>query len=123
MTDTSRLFCSLALIVALTLGSIPAQAKQRPVEEQIANLGAGEKIRVLLANGEIVKGRLGAVAPDQFTLEPRDVSKGTAHVVKFSEVRSVKQEGGMSRGAKLGITVGLIAGGCLTFLFIVAAHT
>ncbi len=119
MTDTLRPFSSMALIVALTLGSIPAHAKPRPVEEQVASLGAGEKIRVLLTNGEIVRGRLGAVAPDQFTLEPPNVSKGTPRVVKFSDARSVKQDRGMSKGVK----IGLIVGGCLVALAMVGSHT
>lgn len=88
-----RITATCALI-ALTLTAItPALAAEKTVAEQAAKRKPGQKIKVKLNSGEILKGRMGSVTADQFTVQPRDAALGTARTVPFTEAQSVKADG------------------------------
>jgi hypothetical protein len=93
---------SCALIALLILGTIPAAAAERTVAEQVAKLNVGRKIKVKLNGGKTLKGRMGPSTAGQFTLEPRNVSQGTAREVRFDEALSVKPDG-LTSGQKWAI--------------------
>jgi hypothetical protein len=95
------------LIAALITGAVPAAAAGPAVAEQIAKLKAGRRVTVALKSGETLKGRLGAVAADQFTLEPANPAYGVARMVRFDEARSVKPDG-LTMGAKVAIVVAIV---------------
>ena len=93
---------SCALIALLVHGTIPAAAAELTVAEQVAKLNVGRKIKVKLNGGETLKGRMGSSTAGQFTLEPRNVSRGTVRVVRFNEALSVKPDG-LTSGQKWAI--------------------
>jgi hypothetical protein len=80
------------LIAVLAIEAISAAAAQSAVREQIAKFKHGRKIKVELNSGSILKGRLGTLEPDQFTLEANGLTASEAEI-RFDEVRSVKPDG------------------------------
>lgn len=93
------------LITLLTCAVIPA-ASQPTVAEEVGTLKAGQKIKVELLSGEILKGRMDSVTADQFTV---DLSAGPpvpARVIRFDEVRSARRDG-LSTGKKWAIFGGV----------------
>jgi len=94
-----RITASCFLVALLLLEAVPAApAADLTVAEQATKLKVGRKIKVELASGETVKGRMGSSTAGQLTLEPRS-SQGTARVVRFTEARSVKADG-LTKGQK-----------------------
>src|SRR5262245_21485916 len=81
------------LIAVLAIGAMPAAAAPSGVREQIAKFKHGRKIKVELFSGSILKGRLGTVGPDQFTLEAANGLSSSESKIRFDEVRSVKPDG------------------------------
>ena len=67
--------------------------------EQVARVKSGRKVDVKLSSGETLKGRMGLIAADRFTLEPSDSTKGSARVIRFSEAKTVKAAG-LTNGRK-----------------------
>ena len=94
------------LIAVLAMGATPAPAAELTVEKQVAKLKHGRKIKVELNSGERLKGRMGAVSADQFTLEPGSTAQGTARTIRFGEARSVSPDG-MTTGEKWAIFGGV----------------
>jgi hypothetical protein len=87
------------LITLLTIGVVPAFAADVPISEQAARVKSGRKVDVKLSSEETLKGRMGLIAADQFTLEPSDSTKGSARVIRLSEAKTVKAEG-LTKGRK-----------------------
>jgi hypothetical protein len=94
-------------IILLVMGTAPCSAADLTVAEQVAKLKDGRKITVKLNNGEILKGRMGSVTTDRFSLEPPNKSHGTARLIPFDEVHSVKPDG-LKTWQKSVIVVGVI---------------
>ena len=81
--------------VADTDSSSEASAAQRPTLKELVNrIQAGSQVEVRLLNQERIRGRLGEVSAETFSVQ---VAKGnqidTRHLA-FSDVKSVKQLGG-----------------------------
>jgi hypothetical protein len=82
------------ILIALTLlKPVPSSAAEKTVAEQVAKLTLGRKIKVTLNSGETLKGRMGSVTADRFSLEPRNAAQGAPRVVPFTEAQSVKPDG------------------------------
>jgi hypothetical protein len=94
-------------IILLVMGTAPSSAADLTVAEQVAKLKDGRKIKVKLNSGEILKGRMGSVTTDRFSLEPPSKSHGTARAISFDEAQSVKSDG-LKTWQKSVITVGVI---------------
>lgn len=87
-----RMATSCILIPMLTITSPPLFAAELPVAVQAARIKQGRKIDVKLSSGEVLKGRMGLIESDQFTLEPRN-TPGNSRVIRFSEATTVKASG------------------------------
>jgi hypothetical protein len=94
-------------IILLVMGTAPCSGADLTVSKQVAKLKDGRKIKVKLNSGEILKGRLGSVSTDRFSLEPSSKSHGTARVIPFDEAQSVKPDG-LKTWQKSVIIVGII---------------
>jgi hypothetical protein len=84
--------------------SLSRQAAERTVAEQVGKLKHGQKIKVNLNSGDLLKGRMGSVGADTFTFEP--AGKGAVREVAFKNVQTVKPDG-LNVGQKLLIVVGV----------------
>ena len=90
-----------------------AQAQQTPqvakVRKEVEKRGAGEKsrVKIKLTSGTEVKGYISKIEEASFTVT--DKKSGQAKTISFAEVRKV-QGPGLSKGAKIGIAVGVTAG-------------
>ena len=108
-----RTLTGYILITLLAGGVIPA-SPQPTVAEQVARLKAGQKIKVELISGEILKGRMDSVTADQFTMELNGKPPGPARVIRFDEVRTAKRDG-LTAGKKwaifgvIWIAIGIVA--------------
>ncbi|MDQ6758834.1 MAG: hypothetical protein M3Z32_03075 [Acidobacteriota bacterium] len=60
-----------------------------PVQDCVTRWTSGRRIELVLTTNEKVTGRLGAVEPDHFVLQP-DHRGGAQREFRFAEVRSVK---------------------------------
>lgn len=108
---------ALAVIVSGVGSMAQAQAppdKARSVQEQVRKIGIGESsvLRVRLKNGTDLRGYLGGIENDSFTITDQG-RKATP--VAYGDVRSLKVNGkGMSTGTKIligvGIGVAIVAG-------------
>src|SRR5262245_33405366 len=83
------------LILGILLGDSPSASAKSTVAEQVARIESGRKITVKLKTDEIVKGRMGNVAPDQFSVK----TDHSERQIRFVEVESVKPDG-LTRGEK-----------------------
>jgi hypothetical protein len=108
-----RATIACVLITLLTCGVIPASS-QPTVAEQVASLKAGQKIKVELLSGEILKGRMDSVTADQLTMELSGQPPGSARVIRFDEVRTARHDG-LSTGKKwaifgvIWVVIGIVA--------------
>jgi hypothetical protein len=96
-----RATTACVLITLLSCGVVPAWS-QPMVAEQVARLKAGQKIKVELISGEILKGRMDSVTADRFTMEPSSKPPVPARVIRFDEVRTASRDG-LSAGKKWAI--------------------
>jgi hypothetical protein len=91
------------------------------VKDQVRKRGIGEKSRVKanLANGTEVKGYVSKIEETSF-----DVTEKTGHTVTiaYADVRNIRGPG-LSKGAKIGIGVGVAVGGLAIIVAILYAHT
>ena len=90
----------ITVLVALALlcpGLLPATPA---VQRALANWSQGQRIEVVLNNGQRSVGRLGTVETDSFVLNP-DSKSGAARVLRVDEVRSISAK--MTTAKKCGI--------------------
>ncbi len=95
---------------ALARASVKDEAKAiEKIKAKIAKLGVGEKARaqIKLRNGQKIKGFVSSTGDDNFTFTERD--SGQIKTVAYADVIEVKKPG-LSKGAKIGIAVGIGAG-------------
>jgi len=90
------------LIALLTVGAVSASAADLTIVQQATKLKTGRKIKVALKSGESLKGRMGLVMADQFTVESGGMAPVAVRVVRFDEARSVKPDG-LTKGEKWAI--------------------
>jgi small nuclear ribonucleoprotein (snRNP)-like protein len=101
------------LIALLSIGAFPAAASEPTIAEQVARLKVDRKVRVKLKTGEILKGRMASVAPDQFTVNLTD--HASAQIVRFDDAQSVKPDGLSAKykwiivGAVVWVAIGIIS--------------
>ncbi len=105
----------LLALAALLLPATPAFAAEVPIAEQVAKLKPGQRIKVELVTGEVLKGKLDTSAPQQFKVIP-SATPATPREVQFSEVRTIKPDG-LSNGVKW-----VIAGGTAMLVVGLAAR-
>jgi hypothetical protein len=128
MTAIARLFrpIALTLVVTVTTTSFAHAAKHVATPMDAATLhqkltarGIGKSVRVTNVDGTETKGTLVSIGEDSFQVTPKNatqpISIPNAQVTKFAN-------GDLSKGAKIGIGVG-IAVGILLILGVISAHT
>ena len=74
------------LILALV---IPAEARERTPLEQARRIDRGSKVVVKMNDKQILRGRLGEVSQDHFTLEPLVPGSWSNREVLFQDVRKI----------------------------------
>ena len=110
---------SLSLIALLlhTAYAMPARARNyadeetSPVERvktQVAKRGVGKKVTVKLRNGTKLKGHITKIGADNFDLT--DSKSGQVTTLAYTDVAQVKDQGGLSMIAKVGIVLGIVVG-------------
>jgi hypothetical protein len=77
------------LILGILLVDSPSVSAKSTIAEQVARIKSERKIKVKLKTDEIVKGRIGNVAADQFSVK---TDRGERQI-RFVEVESVKPDG------------------------------
>ncbi len=82
----------LILISTIAMLPVAAAPPQPTPAQQVAALKADQKIKVTLLGGETLKGRLGPVTANSFTLAPSD-AKASPRDLGFDEVQSVRRDG------------------------------
>jgi hypothetical protein len=91
------------------------------VKDQVQKRGIGEKsqVKANLANGTEVKGYVSKIEETSF-----DVTEKTGHTVTiaYADVQNIRGPG-LSKGAKIGIGVGIAVGGLAIIVAILYAHT
>lgn len=90
------------------------------VKDQVQKRGIGEKsqVKANLANGTEVKGYVSKIEETSF-----DVTEKTGHTVTiaYADVQNIRGPG-LSKGAKIGIGVGVAVGGLAIIVAILYAH-
>lgn len=74
------------------------------IRQSLAKWSQGQRIEVVLTNGQRSVGNLGAVQLDSFLLNP-DTKAGTMRVLRIDEVRSVSAK--MTKAKKWGIAAAI----------------
>ncbi|HEX5707654.1 MAG TPA: hypothetical protein VFX96_10185 [Pyrinomonadaceae bacterium] len=124
------LSCGLVALLLHAADSMPilafARADQRPppvekVKADVAKRGTGKKarVKVKLQDGSKLKGYISQAEEDSFTLT--DSKTGQTRTLTYREVTEVKKQGGLSLTAKIGIGLGIAAGG-LALLYAIGCH-
>jgi len=111
------IFNSVALAAQVT----EATSHIVKVKDQVQKRGVGEKSRLKadLANGTEVKGYVSKIEETSF-----DVTEKTGHTVTiaYADVKNIRGPG-LSKGAKIGIGIGVAVGGLAIIVAILYAHT
>jgi len=109
----SRLFRLAAmLLVPALLNNSFAFASKKPLDPsvmkaKIQTRGVGQGVRVTLADKTEAKGLIVAIGDQSFSLKPRKSSD--VRQIEFAQITGVHNDH-LSRGQKVGITVGIVAG-------------
>jgi hypothetical protein len=127
MTRLVRSSLSVALVSILALQSardgkaLPKRTQsetfgKQTVKGKTLQIPPGSIVRVTLHNKEKVRGQLGDVTTEGFTVKVARGNKIEDRKLSFAEVKSVRREG---RGAGTWIAVGAAVGGILLLLTII----
>lgn len=95
-----------------------ASAQVEKVKERVQKRGVGERVRVTLVNGSEVKGFISEV--DEASFVVTDKKSGRTTAVSYAEVQKVRGPG-LSKGAKIGITVAVVVG-VLAIVVVIFIH-
>ena len=89
------------------------------VKEQVQKRGAGEKsqVRITLVNGSEVKGYISKI--DEASFVVTDKKSGQPTTVSYADVQKI-QGPGMSKSAKIGITVAVVVGVLVVVVVVLA---
>jgi hypothetical protein len=116
-----RVLRAIAIVLAVSLlGNNIAVAAGTPLDpvnlkQKLTTRGIGKSVKVTELDGTIVSGNLSGIRDDAFDVT---VKKATLPVtISYSQV-SKERNGGLSTGAKIGITVGcvVVAAGVLAIV-------
>ncbi len=111
------IFNSVALAAQVT----EATSHIAKVKDQVQKRGLGEKSRLKadLANGTEVKGYVSKIEETSF-----DVTEKTGQTVTiaYADVKNIRGPG-LSKGAKIGMGIGVAVGGLAIIVAILYAHT
>ena len=77
---------SLALLLITS-----AEARERTPPEQAKKITRGSRIVVRLKDGEFLRGRLGEVGQDRFTLEPLVAGYGPDRELRFQNIQNIQK--------------------------------
>jgi hypothetical protein len=79
-------------------------------KEQVSKRGVGEQSKwtVELADGRKLKGYTGEIREDGFTLV--DLKTGESHPINYNDINRLNPNVGMSQGAQIALTAGIVAG-------------
>ena len=107
-----------------TSASLPQETtKKATVQERIMEIPPGTMIEVRLMDKNKVRGRLGEVTNEGFSLQTAQGSKIETQKIAFTEVKSLKKVEGDTTGKKVGkgLIYGLAAAGILLVVIIIVA--
>jgi len=97
--------------------------KKATVQERIMEIQPGTMIEVLLTNKHRLRGRLGEVTNEGFSLQTVQGNKVETQKIAFTEVKSLKKVEGETTGTKVGrgVIYGLAGIGVLMMILIIWA--
>ena len=107
-----------------TGGSLPQETtKKATVQERILEIPPGTMIEVRLMNKNKVRGRLGEVTNEGFSLQKAQGNKVETQKIAFTEVRSFKnaERGSTGKGFSRGVVYGLVAVGAAILILVIWA--
>ena len=88
---------------ALILAAQQSNAQQEIVKAAVEKIGNGRRIGVKLISGEVIRGRITAIGPGSFSVEP--VHSKTARSIAYSQVSQLKKGSNTFLWAVLGVSV------------------
>jgi hypothetical protein len=83
-----------AQIATVDSGSVGVPARRPTLKEAVTRIPAGSQVEVRLLNQERIRGRLGEVFAEAFTVQIAKEKRIDTRHLAFSDVQSVKQLGG-----------------------------
>jgi len=107
-----------------TGASLPQETTKKPtVQERIMEIPPGTMVEVRLMDKHKVRGRLGEVTNEGFSLQTAQGNKVETQKIAFTEVKSLKKVEGDTTGKKVGkgLIYGLAAAGILLVVIIIVA--
>ena len=107
-----------------TGASLPQETtKKATVQERIMEIPPGTMVEVRLMDKHKVRGRLGEVTNEGFSLQTAQGNKVETQKIAFTEVKSLKKVEGDTTGKKVGkgLIYGLAAAGILLVVIIIVA--
>jgi hypothetical protein len=107
-----------------TAASLPQETTKQPtLQERILEIPPGTMIEVRLVNKQKLRGRLGEVTNEGFSLQIAQGNKIETRKIAFTEVKSFKQAGGgaTGKGFSRGVIYGLAAMGALIVILMIWA--
>jgi len=105
-------------MMSLALGSLGAA--ERSPAEQARKIKPGSRIEVVLASGETLTGRLGAVSEQEFNLLS-SAGAAASRTVPFGDVQSLRSK--RSTGARIAIDAGIVFAALLVIGLVVGRRT
>jgi hypothetical protein len=104
-----RILIAVLLCPLLTLPSAAQDIPKPTIQEQVVRIAQGAAVEVRLSQGnEKLRGRMGDVATDGFTLQIAQGSQMTNRPIAFSEVKAIKTAGKHSTAKTVFATIGVI---------------
>ena len=107
-----------------TIALLPEETtKKATIQERIVEVPPGTMIEVRLMNKQKVRGRLGEVTSEGFSLQTAQGNKVETQKIAFTEVKSFKKAEGETGGKKFsrGLVYGLAGIGVLAVILVIWA--
>jgi len=107
-----------------TAASLPEETAKKPtVQERILEIPPGTLIEVRLTDKQRLRGRLGEVTNEGFSLQTAQGNKVETQKIAFTEVKSFKKAEGETGGKKFsrGLVYGLAGIGVLAVILVIWA--
>ena len=111
--------------VSVSGGTPPEETTKKPtLQERILEVPHGTMIEVRLLNKQKLRGRLGEVTSEGFSLQTAQGTKIEMQKITFTDVKSFKQvEGTTGKKVGKGLIYGLAGIGVLTMILVIWAAT
>ena len=109
--------------VSATLASLQQETAKKPtVQERVMEVPPGAMIEVRLIDKQKLRGRLGEVTSEGFSLQTAQGNKIETKKLAFSDVKSIKKTGETAgKGIGKGVIYGLAGIGALMLILIIWA--